>query len=395
MTEYFVTPGLHEDIYRFSILVRNLMKSGKARPKPVIILGPSGAGKSSFVEVFKNIFSKERKTKKVLSLNCAEYDGELVRAELFGYVKGAFTGATGDKDGLLKEADGGILVLEEIGELSKDVQAKLLIALEKGEYIKVGSTEKETIDSVAIVATTNQGQDSFRPDFWYRCYPIYVSPLHKRKVDILFYLNKKHPKTLRKIDQWELLRILSYNWPGNFREIDNMALSINAKYEFNGKNGGSVLPELSREITNAALVDLWNELTRIISQKELAKIRKYFLKFNLELNLSGNKRKLLGRLSKATCYYDKEIGLDILKEDPINSLNDTLKKTTEAIKRLPEFPEVMDKANQALTFLASGQIPQNSNSYLALNEKKSEMISFRNQTVIGLLLLVILGLLVF
>ena len=141
-------------------------------------------------------------------------------------MKGAFTGATSDKDGLLKEADGGILVLEEIGELSKDVQAKLLIALEKGEYLKVGGTKKETIISLAIVATTNQEQDSFRPDFWYRCYPFYVTPLHKRKVDILFYLNKKYPEVLRKIDQWELLRILSYNWPGNFREVDNMVLSI-------------------------------------------------------------------------------------------------------------------------------------------------------------------------
>ena len=86
-----------------------------------------------------------------------------------------------------------------------------------------------------------------------------------------------------------------------------------------------------------------------------------------------------------------------LKEtkDPINSISDTLKSTTEAIKRLPEFPEIMDKANQALTFLASGQIPLKSSSYLALNEKKSEMISFRNQTVIGLLLLVIISLLVF
>jgi ubiquinone biosynthesis protein len=82
-------------------------------------------------------------------------------------------------------------------------------------------------------------------------------------------------------------------------------------------------------------------------------------------------------------------------KDPINSLNETLKNTSEAIKKLPEFPEVMDKANQALTFLASGQIPKNSNSYINLNDKKSEMITFRNQTVIGLLLLVIFGLLVF
>jgi len=86
-----------------------------------------------------------------------------------------------------------------------------------------------------------------------------------------------------------------------------------------------------------------------------------------------------------------------LKEtkDPMTTINETLKNTSEVIKRLPEFPEIMDKANQALTYLASGQIPQNSNSYTALNTKKSEMIAFRNQSIIGLLILVIFGLLVF
>ena len=82
-------------------------------------------------------------------------------------------------------------------------------------------------------------------------------------------------------------------------------------------------------------------------------------------------------------------------KDPINTLSEGLKSTTEVIKRLPDFPEIMDKANQALTFLASGQIPRNSNSFTALNEKKLEMIAFRNQSIVGLLLLVIFGLLVF
>ena len=86
-----------------------------------------------------------------------------------------------------------------------------------------------------------------------------------------------------------------------------------------------------------------------------------------------------------------------LKEtkDPMTTISQTIENTSEVIKRLPEFPEIMDKANQALTFLASGQIPQNSNSYTALNTKKSEMIAFRNQSIIGLLTLVIIGLLVF
>ena len=86
-----------------------------------------------------------------------------------------------------------------------------------------------------------------------------------------------------------------------------------------------------------------------------------------------------------------------LKEtkDPMTKINETLQNTSEVIKRLPEFPEIMDKANQALTYLASGQIPQNSNSYTALNTQKSEMIAFRNQSIIGILVLVIFGLLVF
>ncbi len=82
-------------------------------------------------------------------------------------------------------------------------------------------------------------------------------------------------------------------------------------------------------------------------------------------------------------------------KDPLNTINETLQNTSEVIKRLPEFPEIMDKANQALTFLASGQIPQNSNSYTDLNNKKSEMIAFRNQSIIGILVVVIAGLLVF
>ena len=82
-------------------------------------------------------------------------------------------------------------------------------------------------------------------------------------------------------------------------------------------------------------------------------------------------------------------------KDPITTLNETLKNSAEVIKRLPEMPQIMDKANQALTFLASGQIPQNTNTYNDLNTKKSEMVAFRNQSIIGLLLLVILGLVVF
>ena len=144
-------------------------------------------------------------------------------------------------------------------------------------------------------------------------------------------------------------------------------------------SGGKLLKQLF-EITEKFNMQTQPQL--LLLQKTMVVVEGVARKLNPNTNIWETSKPVLENWLKET-------------KDPINSISDTLKSTTEVIKRLPEFPEIMDKANQALTFLASGQIPQNSSSYLALNEKKSEMISFRNQTVIGLLLLVIIGLLVF
>ena len=144
-------------------------------------------------------------------------------------------------------------------------------------------------------------------------------------------------------------------------------------------SGGKLLKQLF-EVTEKFNMQTQPQL--LLLQKTMVVVEGVARKLNPDTNIWKTSKPVLENWLKET-------------KDPINSISDTLKSTTEVIKRLPEFPEIMDKANQALTFLASGQIPQNSNSYLALNEKKSEMISFRNQTVIGLLLLVIIGLLVF
>jgi len=117
-------------------------------------------------------------------------------------------------------------------------------------------------------------------------------------------------------------------------------------------------------------------------QKTMVVVEGVARKLNPETNIWKTSRPVLENWLKET-------------KDPINSLSEALKNTTEAIKKLPELPEIMDKANQALSYLASGQIPESSNSFLALNEKKLEMITLRNQTTIGLILLVIIGLLVF
>jgi len=144
-------------------------------------------------------------------------------------------------------------------------------------------------------------------------------------------------------------------------------------------SGGKLLKQLF-DVT--AKFNMQTQPQLLLLQKTMVVVEGVARKLNPNTNIWQTSKPVLENWLKET-------------NDPINSINDTLNNTAEVIKRLPEFPEIMDKANQALTFLASGQIPQNSNSYLALNEKKSEMITFRNQTVIGLLLLVIFGLLVF
>ena len=144
-------------------------------------------------------------------------------------------------------------------------------------------------------------------------------------------------------------------------------------------SGGNLLKQLF-EITEKFNMQTQPQL--LLLQKTMVVVEGVARKLNPETNIWETSRPILENWLKET-------------KDPIISLNETIKNTSEVIKRLPEFPEIMDKANQALTYFASGQIPQNSNSYLALSEKKSEMITLRNQTAIGLLLLVILGLLVF
>jgi len=144
-------------------------------------------------------------------------------------------------------------------------------------------------------------------------------------------------------------------------------------------SGGKLLSQLF-EITEK--FNMQTQIQLLLLQKTMVVVEGVARKLNPETNIWETSRPVLENWLKET-------------KDPINSLNETIKNTSEVIKRLPELPEIMDKANQALTYFASGQIPQNSNSYLALSEKKSEMITLRNQTAIGLLLLVILGLLVF
>ena len=199
---------------------------------PVLILGESGTGKEL---VAKSIhYSGKRKDRPFAPVDCSSLVPTLIESELFGYVKGAFTGAMQSKQGLLEAAQGGTLFLDEIGDMPVDLQAKLLRALQEHEVKPVGSTERRHID-IRIIAATNRNLESairtgtFRQDLYFRLNVVQVKlpPLRERKSDIqllvISFLEKfsdPHGPT-RTISDDAMRRLIAYDWPGNVRELEN------------------------------------------------------------------------------------------------------------------------------------------------------------------------------
>ncbi len=217
----FHLTGAVDDFIKLFNLYYSRISSAAKKKKPLMILGDTGVGKSLFTHIFTALWLKEN-TQKPITLNCAAFPESLIESELFGHVKGAFTGAVKDQKGKLAEADGGLLLLEEIGELPKNVQAKLLLFLENGgRFYPVGDTQEKQ-STVQIISTTNKAKEDFRLDFWNRFLPFFVPPLYERRPDILHYFYHYDRDILFNFTGYEMLAILSYHWPGNVREIETV-----------------------------------------------------------------------------------------------------------------------------------------------------------------------------
>ncbi|MBB6235615.1 DNA-binding NtrC family response regulator [Pedobacter sp. AK013] len=212
----------------------DLAKKVSATDTTVLLLGETGTGKEVFAQSIH--YESPRAAKPFVALNCSGFSPDLLESELFGYKAGAFTGANKDKKGLLEEANGGTLLLDEIGEMNLDLQAKLLRVLESQTFIKVGDTQTQQVN-VRILAATNKDlkadalSGKFRSDLYYRLsvFTITLPPLRERKADIpalaKYYLKEFANKVNRstpKIDD-KILSILSgHNWKGNIRELKNV-----------------------------------------------------------------------------------------------------------------------------------------------------------------------------
>lgn len=200
----------------------------------VLLLGETGTGKELFAQAIHN--SSKRKNKPFVAINCSAIPKDLQESELFGYVKGAFTGAVKDKKGLFEEADSGTIFLDEIGDMNTETQAKFLRVLETNSFTKVGDTKTTNVD-VRIISATNKDlkteieKGNFKNDLFYRLntFAIYLPPLRERKDDLellinnlLLNYNQKLGKNISSINKEALSKLKEYTFPGNIRELKNI-----------------------------------------------------------------------------------------------------------------------------------------------------------------------------
>ncbi len=212
----------------------------------VLIQGESGTGKELIASTIH--YGSRRSDQRFLTVNCAALTDTLLESQLFGYVKGAFTGAASNRRGLVEEADGGTLFLDEIGDVSPSLQAKLLRVLQEKEFLPVGSTRSRRAD-VRFVAATNKDLDkevargAFREDLYYRLNVanLRVPPLRERPEDVVplarFFLDRYGTRG-QVLAAATVEQLQAYPWPGNVRELENvveMAAVLSS--------GGEITPE--------------------------------------------------------------------------------------------------------------------------------------------------------
>mgnify|MGYP001545127574 CR=1 FL=1 len=211
--------------------IYELMLMAAASDANIILYGESGTGKELVASAIHNM--SERRDANFVPVNCGAIPEALLEREFFGHKKGAFTGATEDKEGYLDEADGGTLFLDEIGEIKPDLQVKLLRAIEGGGYTPIGSNEVRQPDFRIIAATSRNltqmvQKGSMRSDFFYRVHviPVHLPPLRQRKEDIPLlvehFLNA-YDRQMRPVIGDHIRQALhDYDWPGNVRELQNV-----------------------------------------------------------------------------------------------------------------------------------------------------------------------------
>ncbi|MCE0492961.1 quorum-sensing sigma-54 dependent transcriptional regulator LuxO [Vibrio salinus] len=218
--------------------VYRTIDSAAASKASIFITGESGTGKEVCAEAIHA--ASKRSDKPFIAINCAAIPKDLIESELFGHVKGAFTGASTDRKGAAELADGGTLFLDELCEMDLDLQTKLLRFIQTGTFQKVGSSKMNSVD-VRFVCATNRDpwkevqEGRFREDLYYRLYviPLHLPPLRERGDDVieiayslLGFMAKEEGKDFVRLAPEVIERFIQYEWPGNVRQLQNVLRNV-------------------------------------------------------------------------------------------------------------------------------------------------------------------------
>ncbi len=310
--------GISEEITNIKKTVMRIATTDST----VLITGESGTGKTLIAKAIHNLST--RKEKPFATINCAAIPENLLESELFGYEKGAFTGALSAKKGKFELANGGTLFLDEIGDMPLSLQAKLLNVIQDREITRLGSEDVIPIN-VRIITATNKNLEKlirlghFREDLYYRInvLPIHIKPLRQRRDDIpvlvdyfLKKMNKIHGKNLA-ITNTALKQMVNYKWPGNVRELENTIERLIVMNDVNIKD--SDLPDYMKEssIDNMVIDELpYRDIPSAIETIEKEKIQNAlkqtgYVKSKAARLLGFTIRQLDYRIKKYNIYIKK------------------------------------------------------------------------------------------
>ena len=265
----------------------------------VLLIGESGTGKELVARAIH--FSGKRKDKNFVAINCSALPDSLLESELFGHTKGAFTGATENKQGLFEYANGGTLFLDEIADTSPTVQAKLLRVIEDKKMRRLGDHREIEVDVRIITATSRNlrrliDENAFREDLFYRInvFPINIPPLRDRREDIPLLINH-FLKGRKRISAAAVDILMSYHWPGNVRELKNMIERIVIF-----SDSETIMPDdLPSEVRDT----VGKRIDSFLSYQEAKKVM--IDRFNQDI-ISGALRETYGNVTKAA----EKLGLD-------------------------------------------------------------------------------------
>ena len=282
--------GESENIKELKSILRKISSDPNI---PVSIYGKSGTGKEL---VARNIhYMSKRKEKSFVPINCAVLSDDLLESELFGYVKGAFTGAIQNKIGLLESCKGGTIFLDEISEMSPRVQAKLLRVLQDGIIQPVGSNEQLKTD-VRFISASNQNlsdlvdQNKFREDLYFRLniIEITVPTLESRKSDIpilIKHFMKKYESDDKIFSQDALIIMQRYDWPGNIRELENLIRMLLVTVENKTINVDNLSQKLLNKYKTQASQNInYEDEYKVAYNKTLSSFEKAYIKYHLNEN---------------------------------------------------------------------------------------------------------------